>query len=146
MSQRWRYRSDTPFVLHSPLLAGVRYLGDWLRIDAQILEIAAGYAWDGCSPALRLPGGIWIGTPDGPLGADGRPVAWRASLVHDALCQFRDEIVGLSKEASVRIFASLLAVDAAPLLMQRLYPLGVRLFGPQDWRVGCNEAAYNRTP
>lgn len=129
----WRYRLDQPFVLTSPWLAGVHYAGEWARIESQTIEIATAYAWDGCSPAYRLPGGIWIGTWDGPPRPDGRPVTWRASLVHDVLCQFRREIQGLSKEQTVRLFDSMLREDGAPAWMNELYPAAVSRFGPQQW-------------
>ena len=102
------------------------------------LAIPAGYAWDECSPSVRvpggflLPGGIWIGPWDGPLGPDGRPVSWQASLVHDALCQFRPEIQGLTKEATVRLFARMLHESGAPGWMCKLYPAAVHRLGPQE--------------
>ena len=88
------------------------------------------YYVGGCTP-------IWLGVPDGPLGFDGRPAAWRASLFHDALCQFRGEIPGLTAAAATSVFSSLLAADGAPLWMQRLYPAAVLRFGPQDFMGGA---------
>jgi len=137
----WRYVLRERIELFAPELMAVAYAGPWLEIRHCRLTIPAGYAWDGCSPSVRLPGsrllpgGIWIGPWDGPLGQDGRPVSWRASLVHDALCQFRAEIKGLTKETTVRLFAKLLREDGAPGWMYRLYPAAVDLFGPQDFRV-----------
>lgn len=99
----WRYVLRDRFELSAPELVSVTYAGPWLEIGHCRLVIPAGYAWDGCSPSVRLPGGfllpsgIWIGPWDGPLGPDGRPVSWQASLVHDALCQFRPEIHGLAR-------------------------------------------------
>lgn len=128
----WRYRLTAPFALAAAELAGVVHQGPWLQIADSRLSIAADYAWDGCSPSVKL-GGLWLGTWDGPLGPDGRPVSWRASLVHDALCQFRPQLQGMTKAASVGVFARLLAEDAAPGWMQRLYPAAVDRFGPQQW-------------
>jgi len=135
----WRYRLSAPFTLFAPELGAVSYGCDWLEIRDCRLSIPAGYAWDGCSPSLRLPawpllsGGIWLGPWDGPLVSDGRPVTWRATLVHDALCQFREDIQGLDKAATVRLFARMLNNDGAPGWMQRLYPAAVSLLGPQSW-------------
>ena len=135
----WRYCLRQRFECFAPELLAVAYAGPWLDIGHGRLAIPAGYAWDGCSPAARLPagpllpGGLWLGTWDGPLGPDGRPVTWRASLVHDALCQFRPDIPGLTKEATVRLFARMLRDAGAPGWMHRLYPAAVHRLGPQDW-------------
>lgn len=55
---------------------------EWLRIEGRKLTVAAGYAWNGCSPKRHVPILGWIGTPDFPATILG-------SLVHDALYQFR---------------------------------------------------------
>jgi hypothetical protein len=129
----WRYLLGARFELLAPELVSIAFANRWLEIRHCRLAIAPGYAWDGCSPAARLPGGIWIGTPDGPLAADGRPVAWRASMVHDALCQFRPDIAGLAKSATVDLFRRMLIEDGAPGWMCALYPAAVWHFGPQEW-------------
>lgn len=135
----WRYVLRERLDLHVPELGSVVYTGPRLEIQHGRLAIPAGYAWDGCSPSIRLPGGtllpggIWIGPWDGPLGPDGRPVSWRASLVHDALCQFRADIKGLTKETTVRLFGRMLHEDRAPGWMCRLYPAAVSHLGPQEW-------------
>lgn len=135
----WRYRLTHPLSIPAPELAHTAYTGAWLRIHAGHIHLPPGYAWDGCSPTLRLPGGpllphgLWLGPWDGPLGPDGRPVTWRASLAHDALCQFRGHITGLTREASVQLFARLLRESRAPGWLCHLYPLAVRHLGPQHW-------------
>lgn len=135
----WRYKLRERFELFAPELMSVAYAGPWLEIRHCRVAIAADYAWDGCSPSLRLPGGqllpggIWLGPWDGHLGPDGRPVSWQASLVHDALCQFRRQLQGVDKAATIRLFARLLRESAAPGWMCRLYPAAVDRFGPQDW-------------
>ncbi|WP_306602489.1 hypothetical protein [Azonexus sp.] len=129
----WRYCIDRKFTLCSPWLDGVFYMGEWVRIASQTIEIATRYAWDGCSPAYRLCGDIWIGPWDGPSGRDGKPVTWQATLVHDALCQFRRDIRGLTKGATVGLFDAQLRADLAPAWMCQTYPPVVDLFGPQEW-------------
>lgn len=135
----WRYRLREPFECFAPELLTVAYTGPWLEIRHCRLSIPAGYAWDGCSPSLRLPGGpilpggVWLGPWDGPLGPDGRPVSWQASLVHDALCQFRQEIKRLTRAATVRLFARMLHESGAPGWMCKLYPAAVQRLGPQEW-------------
>lgn len=131
---RWRYRLDRPACGEFRSLAGLDFANAWLSIHDGWMRVSEGYAWDGCSPSLRIPGaGLWVGTPDGPLGSDGRPVAWRASLFHDALCQFRADINGLTKETTVRLFAKMLREDGAPDWMSKLYPAAVHRLGPQEW-------------
>ena len=129
----WRYRLTDPAEIAAPELAGISYAGEWLSIGDGRARLRAGYAWDGCSPAVRVTSDIWLGPPDGPLREDGRPAAWSASLWHDALCQFRGEIQGLTKRASVALFARLLNQSGAPRIMRTLYPIAVAQFGPQDW-------------
>lgn len=135
----WRHELQERFEVFAPELMTVSYAGEWLEIRHCRLAIRKGYAWDGCSPSFRLPGGpllpggAWFGPWDGPLRPDGRPVCWRASLVHDALCQFRHEIQGLTKEPTVTLFARMLREDGAPAWMSKPYPAAVNRFGPQDW-------------
>lgn len=138
----WRYRLAAPLTLYASELRGVTFANEWLTIKNGWVTVTAGYAWDGCTPAWKLATGLWLGVPDGPLGTDGRPVSWRASLVHDALCQFRTEIPGLTKSATVKLFARLLREGSAPAVMCVLYPAAVHLFGPKSWGItkGCKPA------
>lgn len=132
----YRYILTAPHVQWAPELSGVTFDNEWLTIRNGVVTIQAGYAWDGCSPARRLPGGIWIGTPDGPLAENGRPVSYLPSLVHDALCQFRLDIPGLRKSATVALFRRMLQECGAPWWMVQLYPRAVERFGPQNWNGG----------
>ncbi|MFC4445558.1 hypothetical protein [Castellaniella denitrificans] len=130
----WRYVLHHRVAAHHRALSGISFDGEWLQIHCGMIRVQVGYAWDGCSPALRVPGTrIWLGVPDGPVMDDGRPAAWRASLLHDALCQFRRDIPGLTRDAATAVLAAELHDAQAPLWMQRLYPAGVRLLGPQDF-------------
>ncbi|MDC7704043.1 DUF1353 domain-containing protein [Vogesella indigofera] len=128
----WRYRLTADFTHQSPLLAGISFCNEWLRIEDGRITIRAGYAWDGCSPAVRLPGGIWLGTPDGPLGVDGRPQTFYASLVHDALCQFSRD-VPLHKVQVSALFRDMLLEAGFPPWRAALYHAAVLRFGPQDF-------------
>lgn len=125
----WRYRLDTAYTLKSPHLAGICFCNEWLRIGDGALTIPAGYAWDGCSPAWRVPGGLWLGTPDGPLGIDGRPPTFYPSLVHDALCQFAAD-VPVTRAATVALFHDMLRAAGMPAWCAALYAAAVRAFGP----------------
>lgn len=129
----WRYRLDTPFEMVAPELIGIDFSNERITIRHARIRIAASYAWDGCSPSWRLPGGIWLGVPDGPLTTEGKPVTFHATLVHDALCQFRPDIPNLSKKQTVDLFRSMLIESGAPTWMIRLYPWAIDHFGPQNW-------------
>jgi hypothetical protein len=54
---------------------------EWLRVDGRRVTVAAGYAWNGCSPKRWFPLLGWVGTPDFPSTIF-------ASLIHDCLYQF----------------------------------------------------------
>lgn len=127
----WRYKLDKPFVYNTPYLRGVYFSCEWGEIeDGQIL-INAGYAWDGCSPALKV-GSLWLGTPDGALNPDGRPQSYYASLVHDFLCQYSQQIP-IHKQNTVSLFEEMLIEGGFSPLRAAVYAIAVNLFGPQDW-------------
>lgn len=135
MSKPWRYKlTRGRAIVSQHLRPEIQFENEWISINRGLVRIRAGYAWDGCSPALRIPGTrIWLGTPDGPLCANGRPVSWEASLFHDALCQFRLDISGLTRAAVTGVFVERLAVAGAPRWMALVYEAGVNLLGPQDF-------------
>lgn len=128
----WRYKLDAPYSYKSPLLAGIFFENEWGEIEDGIITIFAGYAWDGCSPALQV-GPIWLGPPDGALLMDGRPQAYYASLVHDYLCQYRAD-VPIRKAVTVALFREMLIKRGFSQLRASIYANAVKLFGPQDWR------------
>lgn len=135
----WRYKLTEEFVVVSRHLLGVHFKNDWMMIDDGIMRIQPKYAWDGCTPSFNvpfpgLPNGLWFGIWDGPLGEDCRPITWRATLCHDALCQFRAQIVGLSKKKTILFFEEQLVMNKSPLWMDVLYPAAVARFGPQEWQ------------
>lgn len=118
----------------APELVGLSFKNDWLQIHPDgWAEVASRYAWDGCSPAIRLPlVGIWLGTPDGPLMADGRPQTFQASCLHDAFCQFSRDIPLLRDQVS-SIFPRMLLEAGFPPWRASLYYHAVQQFGPQDF-------------
>ena len=69
--------------------------------DARIL---ANYAWDGCTPKFSVFD-VVIGVPDGvPNQVTKRPKAYYASLLHDALYQFLDADLPLSRGQADGVF------------------------------------------
>jgi len=135
----WRFKLEEDFLHEHSLLLGVEFENDFVKIDNGSILIRKGYAWDGCSPSKLiaigriLPQGLWFGPWDGPRYHDGLTVSHKASLVHDALCQFRNEIHGIDKQLSVDIFTDLLIANYAPVWMIRIYPKVVYHLGPQNW-------------
>ena len=131
----WRYRLTRAEAVVSHCLGEhIDFANEWISVHRGWIRVSERYAWDGCSPSVRVPGTrIWLGTPDGPLGSDGRPASWRASLIHDALCQFRMEIPGLTKATATAVFVERLLADGAPWWMPGMYGVGVDLLGPQDF-------------
>ena len=91
------------------------------------LRIPACYAWDGCTPKFAV-WDIVIGIPDGmPNPVTKQPKAYFASLVHDALYQFLDAGLPITREQADQLFLELLTRDGfAP---RQLYYWAVRLFG-----------------
>lgn len=67
----------------------------WIKIDKEgRLTVKHGYSWNGCNPKINILD-LWIiGTPDGIIDHNtGHPKTYDASLIHDALMQFRKELV-----------------------------------------------------
>lgn len=138
----WRYVTSQPFRYRADVLRGRTFKNEWLTIDpGGWLEIASGYAWDGCSPAWRMPGtGWWFGTPDGLLMADGRPQAFYASCVHDAFCQFSRDIPLRRDEVSA-IFRHMLLEAGFSRIRASIYYHAVQTFGPQDFAANLTAPA-----
>jgi len=95
------------------------------------ITVMRGYSWNGCSPKFCLLD-ILIGTPDGVVNVDtGKPKAYYASLVHDALYQFLLLDQSLKRRHADGFFLRLLGESAfAP---RYVYWLAVPLFGWLVW-------------
>lgn len=128
----WIYQLQEDFTTYSEHLAGVEFENEWIRIDNGTIVINKYYAWDGCTPKYFLPIVGWVGVPDGAIGSDGYPQAYHASLVHDALCQFRNHIM-ISKQSTLNIFKEMLLAGGFSKFRANLYTLAVDWFGPQNW-------------
>lgn len=97
-----------------------------IRPDGTV-RIPAGYAWDGCTPKFAL-WDIVIGTPDGMPNPDTKqPKAYFASLLHDALYQFLDAGLPITRKQADQLFLDLLTRDQ--FTPRQLYYRAVRLFG-----------------
>lgn len=134
VSKIWRYKLEQPYRRHCRELSGVHFANEWLWLDGHgNLQISKGYAWDGCSPAVKLPLIGWVGTPDGKLGIDGRPQAFFASLVHDVLCQFAPHLPIFSPKLPSDLFYNMLLEAGFSQARAKIYRAAVLKFGPQNW-------------
>ena len=101
------------------IVQGLNYEGVYLNIKNGIITVKKGFIWNGCTWAR-----------DGERGADGKPVSWKASCVHDAL--YRELNVPVKRETKDLIFYDELKKVNFKFLKiipaSGMYYLGVRLF------------------
>jgi hypothetical protein len=126
---QWRYALADDYSFSSPHLAGIEFENEWVTIRTGNIRIKTGYAWDGCSPCISVLGLFYIGAPDGAEYL-GLPATYHASLVHDALCQWRGQN-RVTKAMSVAVFRELM--DQVKFPLAGLYAAAVETFGPQDF-------------
>lgn len=101
----------------------------WLVISKDgLITVNSGYSWDGCTPKIMIFGKV-LGVPDGPISEKtGYPATYRASLFHDALCQFQShKKMPLSREEIDDIFHEIMIEDGFEYA--DLYVRTVRVLG-----------------
>ena len=135
---KWLYRSDQNYSWES----GFDIREDHVFFDSKgqvrlILEkggritVTRGYAWNGCSPKICVFDLI-IGTPDGVVHAGtGRPKAYYASMVHDALYQFLKAGSPINRRQADTVFLRLLR--ESDFMWSPAYWAAVRAFGWLVW-------------
>ncbi|MCK9423698.1 MAG: DUF1353 domain-containing protein [Bacteroidales bacterium] len=112
-------------------LYGRPFDSTWLNIDpyGKILVKGSngnGYAWDGCSPKWNILDITW-GTPDGRLDFETEePMTYYASMIHDALYQYKGD-AGISRKEADIIFR--LILKEAGFRLWWIYGVAVRLGG-----------------
>jgi hypothetical protein len=123
-----RYRSS---------IAGREYENQWFKLSKDGIVIVKGtnykgYAWDGCSPKLKIRD-WYFGTWEAVLNFDtGQSKTYYASLIHDVFYQFAKEVRAFVKRKEVdREFYTILKRDG--LRFAKVYYIGVRLFGWIWW-------------
>lgn len=126
----YRYKLKNDYTYRHPVFDGIEFENAWCRIHNGELTVKKGYATDGCSPKWQPLGLITIGTPDGALHF-GLPWTYWASLVHDVLCQFADQIA-ICRNDATRVFKDILIRDEWPLTP--VYVGFVHVFGPRNFR------------
>lgn len=118
---------DLKFETH---LFGYDFENPWLKINPDGLVIVKGtyhkgYAWDGCTPKWNFFDLFLIGTPDGRAIVNTQlPITYYASLIHDILLQFKNDI-GLSRKEADEVFLKYLGNFS----LRYVYFVAVRLFG-----------------
>ena len=128
---KWLYilKEDYEWDASEHLGKTIKFNCRWLRVNEGMITVKKGYAWDGCSPKFVIAD-LWIiGTPDGRKRY-GKPVTYRASLVHDALTQFKDELP-ITHQQATAVFSALL--KEAEFFWHRVYVLMIRVFGTRKF-------------
>ena len=110
---------------------------DWFKLseDGSVIIKGShykGYAWDGCSPKLKIKD-LYIGTPEAVLNfGTGQSKTYYASLVHDVFYQFSKKVRSFIRRKEVdREFYNILKRDS--MRFAKVYYIFVRLFGWIWW-------------
>jgi len=118
-------------------ITGQAFDNEWFRLETDgTVTIKGsnknGYAWDGCSPKVKI-WDIYLGTPEAVLDfATGQSKTYYASLVHDVFYQFSRQIKERVKRKDVdREFYKILRISRFRLA--KVYYFAVRLFGWVFW-------------
>lgn len=124
----YKWKLTDTFEYKHKLLDGINVeLGYASFIDGKII-INNGYAWNGCSPMFSVLDLFILKTPDGIIDIKtGKQKAYYASLVHDALYQYKP----ISRKNADKIFYELL--KDSDFIMAKPYYYAVRLLGPR-WK------------
>lgn len=115
----------------------INFENDWIMIKNGVIRVKGtnndGYAWNGCSPKYSICD-MYFGTPEGIINKETKmPKTYYASMVHDILYQFSDEIskLGLKRKIADKVFYDVLNRDN--FKMSYIYYLAVRLCGGKFW-------------
>jgi len=107
---------------HPPCVFKDAHLKQWAQIRGGKIEIAVGYAWNGCSPKWYAgfpPIGAWLGTPD-------FPETILPSLIHDVLFQFAAVGKYSFDDANYQFYAMMQGFDGAAIYYDAVQRLGKR--------------------
>lgn len=107
------------------------FSSDWLEIeDDGLITVKGsrgkGYAWDGCSPKFEWLD-LLFGTPDGkPDYSTCQPMTYYASMIHDAMYQYKKGIP-ISRGDADKIFFEIL--KKSHFKLSSIYNFFVVIFG-----------------
>jgi hypothetical protein len=127
MKRVYKYVTNEVMCDYLPHLRGVYLDAPFLKVENGHCTVPKGYAWDGCTPKIKIFGKI-IGTPDGKN--DECKVA---TLWHDAEYQYSHELSkqGVKRaESDFRFYMNLVR----RWNHAELYYNAVRLFGWLTWK------------
>jgi hypothetical protein len=142
MGKPYKFVEPMGYEYHSNI-TGRRFFAEWLNVfQSGFIKIPANYAWDGCSPKFKVLQQIF-GSPDGAMNPNtGKPFTYEASLIHDALYQYKNEVPITRYEAD-RLFYDMLKEQG--FIWARTYYVVVRLggwiYGRWNGRRNTNEAS-----
>jgi uncharacterized protein DUF1353 len=147
---KWLYRLDAHYAWESGwTIPEDKFFLDSSGVVRLIIErggrvtVTEGYAWNGCSPKMPFLD-LLIGTPDGAVyKPTGRPKAYFASLVHDALYQFLDAGSPISRRDADGAFLRLL--QASEFRLAWIYWAAVRIGGWMVWKATDVKREWNGT-
>ena len=118
-------------------IKGRVFENDWFKLDEDGTVIVKGscekgYAWDGCSPKVKLKD-VYVGTFEAVLNWDtGVSKTYYASLIHDVFYQFSKEVKSFIRRKEVDgEFYLILKRDNFRFALA--YYWAVRLFGWLFW-------------
>ena len=128
----WLYKLDEDYIWDSGgnVSSGVFFESKWLRVDCGFITVRKNYAWDGCSYKWSVLDLFVVGVPDGRLRY-GLPITYHASLIHDALTQFRHELP-ITHQQATAIFSALLKESG--FFWRHVYVYMVKKFGEKDFK------------
>jgi len=128
IKEDYRYQSS---------IKGREFENKWLKIDKDGTIIVKGsnykgYAWDGCSPKLKIKD-LYLGTMEAVLNPNtGKSKTYYASLIHDILYQFSNDIKSFIARKEVdREFYTILKRDK--FAFAYIYYFVVRALGWIFW-------------
>lgn len=126
MSKVYKYINEEERSFDVPEFKGKTFHSDFLHIyRTGRVVIPKGYAWNGCSPKFVVLDTI-VGTPDGNVGNPGVPKTLYASMIHDALYQYKAEVPITRKEADLLFYKM---IKENKFLWSNVYYRAVRIFG-----------------
>ncbi|HGS4561617.1 TPA: hypothetical protein ACMDVM_003694, partial [Vibrio cholerae] len=123
------FKIEEDFTYQTPWNLKQPFVSEWLEISIDgLIRVKAndtGYSWDGCTPKYSFLN-LWIiGVPDGHIDyRTMKPYTYYASLVHDALYQYLDN-VPISKADIDLLFFEMLG----DFKLRKLYYFFVSRFG-----------------
>ena len=132
MKKLWLFKLSADYSWDASrfISSNISFDNAWLKIYNSVITVKQGYAWDGCSYKWVIAD-LWvIGTPDGRLH-HGLPITYHASLIHDALTQFRAALPVTHQQATA-IFDAIL--KERRFFWRKLYVWAVSMLGPHDFK------------